>query len=120
MSVLQARFLACPVVWEYRDGLAVAVFLDRARAEAVVRAAPDPPEGGWRLFPMNELELLGWLRQQRAQGVSLLLLDPEINAHDPSTAATYVIDLPGLLGTGKTLELFRRLADIHEAGATGS
>jgi hypothetical protein len=120
MSVVKARFLVCPLVWTLKQGDTVAVFLDRDRAEAVVRSVPDPPEGGWRLFPMNELEVLAWLREQRALAVSRLWVDCEANPHDPSKRGGYLINLSQLLDRGKTLGLLRRLAANHEAGEPGT
>jgi hypothetical protein len=107
MSVVKDRFLACPLVWPLEGGDAVAVFLDRDRGEAVVQSIPGAPEGGWRLFPMNALELLAWLRDQRARGVTQLLVDPD-------TTGSCVFDLVDLLDRGRTLGPFRLLADLHE------
>ena len=113
---MEAKYFVCPVVWKHEGELSVAVFLDRGQGETVTRAAPDPPQGGWQLFPMNELELLAWLREQRAQGVAQLLLNASLNSEDPSKLAGHVVNLPALLDSGKTLELFRHLAGLHEKG----
>jgi hypothetical protein len=117
---VKARFFASPLVWDPKEGQAVAVFLDRDKAESVSRAAPNPPEEGWKVFPMNELELLAWLREKREDGISRLLLDPEINPDNPSTMGGYQLDLAELLDSGKTLSLFQGLADAFEAGGAES
>jgi hypothetical protein len=116
---MKARFYACPVVWDKEDGQHVALFLDREVGEAVLNSVPPPPQGEWKLFPMNELEVLGWLREQRASGITGLMLNPTPNFDKPATAAVYVADLPRLLDSGKTLELLRELAQIEETRRGG-
>jgi hypothetical protein len=115
--LLKKRFLAGPLAWENQDRKAAVVFLDRKNAEAIMRAAPHLQEGGWWLTPMDEVELLVWLRRQRANGVADLMLDPEITPDDPSTMEGCMINLSELLDSGKTLEVFRGLADMSEAAA---
>jgi hypothetical protein len=104
------------VVWNLKGGEAVAVFLDRDQGEALLRVTPRPPQGGWRLVALNELELLAWLREKRADGVSQLLLNATVNADPPATMGCYVVELSGLLDSGNTLALFRQLADSHDTG----
>jgi hypothetical protein len=116
---VEARFLVCPIVWNLRGGMAVALFLDPKKGEAVIRSAPSPPEGGWRLFPMSELEVLAWIREQQAEGISLLLLDPELHPGDPSKMGGYILQLADLQDSGKTLALLRELANSREAGNAG-
>jgi hypothetical protein len=94
---------------------AVVVFTDPKRADALVREAPAPPEGGWHFLPMNESELLAWLREQKAQGTEWLMLDPGVLPHDPSRMNGHMINFVKLLDRGRALEFFRDLADFREA-----
>ena len=114
---MEAKFYVCPVVWEFETGLTVAIFLDRDKAEEVARAVPEAPAGGWKIFPMMELEFLAWLREQRAQGISQMLLNPEVRPDKRTLGGAYRIELSEwLLDSGKTLEFLRQLVTIHEAG----
>jgi hypothetical protein len=112
---MKARFIACPIVWKVHSGGAVAVFLDREVAEATVNAAPQPATGEWTLMPMNELEVLAWLRERRGDGVTTLFVDPTPSRNEDSVLEGYGVNLPELLDSGKTLKLLTNLADLHDA-----
>jgi hypothetical protein len=108
-------YLLCPIVWTPPGGRTVAVFLEheRPQAEAVLRGLPPPSSGGeWRLVPATVAEVCEWLRFQRDRfGVRQLMLSASLNDDDDSIGA-YVLDLPSLLGGGKAVALFERLAAL--------
>jgi hypothetical protein len=93
----------------------VAVFTERhrSRAEAIAKATPNPPEGGWKVSPKSGLELLAWLKEQQADRVRQLLLDPDTDPDD-GTLKGYSLDLAQLLNSGRTLALFNSLASLPE------
>jgi hypothetical protein len=98
-------FFVLPLVLNMKGGPAVAVFAERhrSRAEAIAKAAPRPPEGGWKVLPKSGLELLAWLKEQQAEGVRQVLASPEPNP-DGSTVGGYVLeDLAQLLNSGRAL-----------------
>jgi hypothetical protein len=111
------RFFVCPLVWQLPKGLAVAVFCEqhRSRAKAIARTAPYPPPGGWKVFPKIGLELLGWLREVHADGISWVLLDPHLS-DETGTVAGYKLDISELLSSGKTLAMFEHLGGLPPEG----
>jgi hypothetical protein len=62
---------------------------------------------------MSGLELLAWLKEQQAEGVRQLLLDPEADPDD-GTGSGYGLDLAHLLNSGRALALFNSLASLPE------
>jgi hypothetical protein len=115
MDIIRDRFLVSPIVWNLEAGKTIAIFIDPKRAEAILRALPAPPNDPWRTCPMNELEVLAWLREQRRNKVSRVMLDPELSPGNSRCMEGYSLDLAELLDSGKTLQALRLWADCREA-----
>jgi len=110
------ELLVCPLVMDSPEGEAVAVFPKRKRAQAeallkkAIEEAPVTPPGGCILVPMIALELLGWLREQEAQGVRQLVFDAVLS--ETGSRIVKFLDLHELLASGVAMMWLERLAEL--------